>query len=112
VTSTSNIEDSEPSIAVVICTHNRPALLERCLQRLQQVDDPDFSVVVVDSAQNSSEAKLVAARWGPHRFYIDRASPQWFERANFGGIGDENLPCVTMSLTKFEVLMNGSVVAR
>jgi len=69
MTRTSNTENSAPSIAVVICTHNRPAVLERCLQRLQQVDDPDFSVVVVDSAPNSSEAKSVAARYGA-RYYL------------------------------------------
>jgi GT2 family glycosyltransferase len=173
VTSTSNNEDSAPSIAVVICTHNRPAILERCLQRLQQIDNLDFSVLVVDSAPNSSEAKTVAARygaeynvsplkglsrarnigsrathadiiayldddmvphthwldsliaefackdvmavtgpvltleladasdvdlrlavelapWGPHSFQIDQSSHQWFERTNFGGIGDGN----------------------
>jgi len=161
------------SVAVVICTHNRPLLLEQCLKRLQQVDFPNFSVVVVDSAPRSFEAKFLAARygakyevsplkglgrarnigtrstqadiiayldddmvphsgwlgpliealsdkdvaavtgpvlalefadsidvgllsqvdwapWGPHRFYIDRSSPQWFERVNFGGIGDGN----------------------
>ena len=53
-----------PTIAVVICTHNRPGALERCLERLRQIDDPDFSVVVVDSAPNSAEAKSVAARYG------------------------------------------------
>lgn len=169
----SNTDNSALSITVVICTHNRPALLERCLQRLQQVDEPDFSVVVVDSAPNSSEAKSVAARygaqykispikglsrarnigtratdahiiayldddmvphsrwlvslivefadkevmaatgpvlnleladgsnvdlqlavelapWGQHRFQMDQSSRQWFERTNFGGIGDGN----------------------
>jgi len=162
-----------PSVAVVICTYNRPLLLDRCLRRIQQIDYPDFSVVVVDSAPKSSEAKLLAARyganyevsplkglsrarnigtrateadiiayldddmiphtgwlrslieelsdkdvvaatgpvltlefadsidgdlraqvdwgpWGPHRFHIDRSSPQWFERTCFGGIGNGN----------------------
>jgi GT2 family glycosyltransferase len=161
------------SVTVVICTHNRPLLLERCLKRLQQVDYPDFSVLVVDSAPQSSETKSLAARfgvkyevsplkglsrarnigaratktsiiayldddmiphsgwlrslideffdddiaavtgpmlnlkfddlidadfqsqvdwlpWGPYRFVIDRSTTQWFERANFGGIGDGN----------------------
>lgn len=160
-------------IAVVICSHNRSASLERCLQRLQKIKSPEFSVVVADSAPCSDESKLVAARygadyvlspekgasrarnigtrateadiityldddmvphpgwlgwlleefaskdtmavtgpvlalelagssdielrsamerapWGPRRFCIDRASPQWFERTNFGGIGDGN----------------------
>lgn len=157
----------------MICTRNRPLLLERCLQALQQIDYPDFSVAVVDSAPISCEAKILAARhnanyqvsqvkglsrarntgthaassdivayldddmvphsgwlrsllkeftdenikvvtgpvlplelgssseaelqlaletspWGPQRFQIDRSCPHWFERANFGGIGDGN----------------------
>jgi GT2 family glycosyltransferase len=169
----SNSKGSANHAAVVICSHNRPAILERCLQRLQQIKSPEFSVIVADSAPDSGEGKLVAARygadyvlspekgasrarnvgtraiqadviayldddmvphpswlgrlleefvdentmavtgpvlalelagspddelrlaierapWGPHRFYIDRSSPQWFERANFGGIGDGN----------------------
>jgi glycosyltransferase involved in cell wall biosynthesis len=161
------------SVTIVICTHNRPLLLKRCLQAVQQIDYPDFSVVVVDSAPISSEAKILATRhnaryqvsqvrgvsrarnvgthaassdivayldedmvphagwlrslvkefsdenvmvvtgpvlplelsssseaelrlaletspWGPQRFRIDRYCPHWFERANFGGIGDGN----------------------
>jgi GT2 family glycosyltransferase len=38
-------------------------VLERCLQRLRQVNGPDFSVVVIDSAPNSSEAESVATRY-------------------------------------------------
>lgn len=165
---------SASNVAVVICTHNRPSVLERCLKRLRQINDPAFSVVVVDSAPDSSEAESVAARygaqyevstlmglsrarnvgtratdaniiayldddmvpharwlasliaefsdkdvmaatgpvlaleladgsnvdlqlavglvpWGPHRFQIDQSSRQWFERTNFGGIGDGNV---------------------
>lgn len=172
VTSTSNTKNSGVSIAVVICTHNRPAVLERCLRRLREVDHA-ASVAVVDSAPNSSEAKLVAARygaryhisplkglsrarnigtratdadiiayldddmvphaawrasltaefadkavmaatgpvlpleftdasdvelqlvvevkpWGLRHFQIDQSSRQWFERTNFGGVGDGN----------------------
>ena len=157
----------------MICTHNRPAVLERCLRAVQKLDYPKFAIVVVDSVPNSSEAQALAARydaeycaspvkglsrarnigtratqsdivayldddmvphvdwlrslvdeffdknvgavtgpvlplerrastsaelqmslervpWGPLRFQIDRTSPQWFERANFGGIGDGN----------------------
>src|SRR5260221_13588105 len=29
--------------------------------------------------------------WGGLRFQVDRASPEWVERANFGGIGDGNM---------------------
>lgn len=170
----SNKTGSAPlSVTIVICNHNRPLLLKRCLQAVQQIDYPDFSVVVVDSAPISSEAKVLAAHynaryeisqvrglsrarnvgthvagsaivayldedmvphpgwlrslvkdfndekvvivtgpvlplelsrsseaelrlaletspWGPQRFRIDRFCPHWFERANFGGIGDGN----------------------
>jgi glycosyltransferase involved in cell wall biosynthesis len=161
------------SVTIVICNHNRPLLLKRCLQAVQQIDYPDFSVVVVDSAPISSDAKILAAHhnvryeisqvrglsrarnvgthaasnaivvyldedmvphpnwlrslvkeftdenvmvvtgpvlplelstsseaelrraletspWGPERFRIDQFCPHWFERANFGGIGDGN----------------------
>jgi GT2 family glycosyltransferase len=161
------------SATVVICTHNRPILLERCLRAVQQIEYPDFSIVVIDSAPNSYDARILAARygasygvspikglsrarnlgtrsasgdivayldddmvphvrwlrslvdefadrdvvavtgpvlpsnlenstedelqaalgtvpWGPNRFQLDQSNPQWFERANFGGIGDGN----------------------
>src|SRR5262249_3929830 len=55
---------SGATIGVVICTHNRPTLLERCLQGLQQVDNPNYSIVVVDSSPSSCEAKSVAADYG------------------------------------------------
>jgi O-antigen biosynthesis protein len=63
VTGTKNNRGSTLGIAVVICTHNRPAVLERCLQQLRQANDPPFSLIVVDSAPISSEAEAVAARY-------------------------------------------------
>jgi GT2 family glycosyltransferase len=166
-------EDLALSVTVVICTHNRPLLLERCLRHLKRIDYHDFSVLVVDSAPKSSETNLVAGRYGanyrvsalkglsrarnigaqatqtdiiayldddmiphvnwlhslmkefsdkdvaaatgpmldlkfadlpeaqlreevdwgpcgPNYFHIDRSSLQWFERTNFGGMGDGN----------------------
>jgi GT2 family glycosyltransferase len=170
---TSDTNKPAASVAVVICTHNRPAELECCLRGLQQVKEPTYSVIVVDSAPKSSDAQTVTARYGaryilsplkglsrarnigtraadadivayldddmvPHtrwlnsliaefsdrnamaatgpvlslglsdgsdvdlqlavelaplgsnRFEIDKSSRQWFERTNFGGIGDGN----------------------
>jgi glycosyltransferase involved in cell wall biosynthesis len=161
------------SVAVVICTHNRPAALDRCLRQLLKVNTLNYRAIVVDSAPNSSAARDIAVRhgaqyilaplkglsrarnigtratdadiiayldddmvphprwlnslvrefadervmaatgpilglelyegsdvdlrlateldsWGPNRFQIDRLSRQWFERTNFGGIGDGN----------------------
>jgi len=173
VSGSSNTNRLTLNIAVVICTHNRPAALERCLQRLVEGADSFSSVIVVDSAPHSSEAKSMVARygveyvvspfkglsrarnigtrathediiayldddmvphprwltsliaefadkdvmaatgpvlpleftdgtdidlqlavelapWGMYRFQIDRSEHQWFERTNFGGIGDGN----------------------
>jgi GT2 family glycosyltransferase len=172
-----------PRIAVVICTYNRPAVLERCLQHLQQVGDLAFEVIVIDSAPRWPDARSVAARygadyrvsslrglsrarnigaratradiiayldddmvthprwlksisdafsdnsvaavtgpilplelinssrgglqsavemgpWGPHRFEVGRSSCQWFERTNFGGIGDGNFAIRRSALNK------------
>lgn len=162
------------SVTVVICTHNRPVLLERSLQALRRLDYPVFDLCVVDNAPNSDDAKILAARygaeyslvrmkglsrarnagarsargdiiayfdddmlphtdwlaslvaefadeevaaatgpmlpltmadasraelnvalqtlsWGPSRFHVDRRSSGWFERSNFGYLGDGNM---------------------
>src|SRR5262249_55826920 len=42
---------AEPLLTVVICTHNRPADLERCLEGLAALED-DVAVIVVDSASD------------------------------------------------------------
>jgi glycosyltransferase involved in cell wall biosynthesis len=55
--------DPSQSVTVVICTHNRPVSLERCLRELHKVDYANFSVIVVDSAPNSNDAKILAARY-------------------------------------------------
>lgn len=60
--STSDNTKSMPSIAVVICTHNRPIALEHCLRQLQQINRLGCSVVVADSAPASSDAQKVADR--------------------------------------------------
>src|SRR5258708_350731 len=45
-----------------------------------------------DALDEAALAAEVRERpWGGLRFQVDRASPEWFERANFGGIGDGNM---------------------
>src|ERR1700730_5102848 len=51
------------SVTVVICTRNRPLLLERCLHALQEVDYSRFSTIVVDSAPTSDAAMAIAYRY-------------------------------------------------
>ncbi len=160
------------TVAVVICTYNRPELLERCLASLACLHRKADRIVVVDNGP-SNETRSVAAQaradyvvapirglsrarnvglrfctedvisfvdddmvfhpewlteltgpfvnpavavttgpvllrelesasaetlaeqlrhqpWGPFPFAITRRNPDWFERANFGGLGDGN----------------------
>ena len=168
-----NTDRSQTSVTVVICTHNRAILLERCLQALQNVEYEAVATIIVDSAPTSNAAWILSQRyktdyvaspmkglsrarnigaraahcdiiafldddmvpdqgwlralaarfadgrvaavtgpvlplqaravgaeqlrhmlqscsWGPAAFEICSDSPSWFERANFGGVGDGN----------------------
>ena len=50
--------DTAPSLSVVVCTHNRPADLERCLDSLAALDERP-EVIVVDSASEPPCRDLV-----------------------------------------------------
>ncbi len=163
----------KPSISIVICTHNRAVLLERCLAALTTIVQPSIQVLVVDNAPACGATRLLAQQyntayqlapvrglsrarniglqactsdivafldddmiahpawlaelaacfddpavvavtgpmlpmalvdgceaalacglqesaWGAAPFHVDRHSPDWFARANFGGLGDGN----------------------
>jgi GT2 family glycosyltransferase len=54
----------QPSCTVVICTRNRPAELDRCLEAISRLDYQKFDTLVVDNAPSSDLARQVAARWG------------------------------------------------
>ncbi len=155
---------------MVVCTRDRPAILDRCLQAIARLDHAPTEIIVVDSAPRDDAACHVAERWGarylveplpgasrarnrgahaaaadvvallddeavpepgwlpklldefrdpavmavagrilglevespaerlfevmggfdcgPERRVVDRGSPNWFERASFGGIGN------------------------
>src|SRR5689334_17860425 len=51
-------------VAIVVCTHNRPFALERCLRSIAQLDCSALSVIVVDSAPNTREAQEITSRYG------------------------------------------------
>jgi glycosyltransferase involved in cell wall biosynthesis len=50
-----------PPISVVVCTRDRPALLQQCLASLALIDYPQFEVIVVDNASATDETARVAA---------------------------------------------------
>src|SRR5438552_3306095 len=185
------------TVSIVVCTHNRPWMLENCLRALERIDDVEFTTVVVDSAPATSEAKSLSAHFGahyeaslvkgvsharnigiretredvivyldddmvphscwlrsllaplanpdvsavtgpmipmelrgssgsdlrlalelaprgPHQFEIDRSCRHWFERTNFGGVGDGNYAIRRSALLKIqgfdERLGRGSII--
>src|SRR5947209_13149356 len=49
-----------PELSVIVCTHDRPDELRRCLSALAELDDP-AEVVVVDSASPTPCTPLVEA---------------------------------------------------
>lgn len=53
-----------PSCSVIICTRNRPDLLDRCLEALVQLEYGNYEVVVVDNAPSDRRSQSVAERWG------------------------------------------------
>ena len=52
------------SCSVVICTRNRPILLNRCLESVARLDYPAFDVLVVDNAPTDRRTREIAFRWG------------------------------------------------
>ena len=63
--SVSDVPDKfTPRCSVVICTRDRPAELDRCLEAVQHLDYPRFDVLVVDNASRDARPREVAARRG------------------------------------------------
>jgi glycosyltransferase involved in cell wall biosynthesis len=52
------------SVVIVICTHNRPALLERCLDSIAALETRPTRVLIVDNAPETDETRTIAARHG------------------------------------------------
>lgn len=48
-------------VTIVVCTHNRPQLLKRCLASLQPLVDSQTQLLVIDSAPSNSAPQAIAA---------------------------------------------------
>jgi cellulose synthase/poly-beta-1,6-N-acetylglucosamine synthase-like glycosyltransferase len=55
---------ANPSCTVIICTRNRPELLDRCLAAVARLTYPAYEVLVVDNAPSDDHARTLAARCG------------------------------------------------
>ena len=72
-----------PTFTVLICTHNRPDQLDRCLASVDQLEYPHFDVLVVDSAPQDAAAFEVARRRGVR--YMLEPVPGVSRARNVGG---------------------------
>ncbi len=74
-----------PSLSVVVCTHNRPGDLERCLEALCRLEDP-AEVIVVDSASQPPCSELVETYAGrlPSLTYLREEAPGLSRARNRG----------------------------
>jgi glycosyltransferase involved in cell wall biosynthesis len=66
-----------PPISVVVCTRDRALSLQRCLQALQQVDYPDYEVIVVDNCSRDVRVAEVVAQRGFRYVREDRPGLDW-----------------------------------
>ncbi|MFT4085815.1 MAG: glycosyltransferase [Gordonia sp. (in: high G+C Gram-positive bacteria)] len=57
-------------VSVVVCTRDRPRDLRRALESIQQLDYPDFEVVVVDNASSSLDTWRIVAALDDSRFHV------------------------------------------
>ena len=49
-----------PKVSVVVCTHNGAATLAETLERIRDLDYPDYEVIVVDDGSTDATADIVA----------------------------------------------------
>ena len=55
-----SVEQRWPRVSVVVCTCNGARTLERCLEGLEQMDYPDYEVIVVDDGSTDASAEIAA----------------------------------------------------
>jgi GT2 family glycosyltransferase len=86
----SETHTAAPLLTVVVCTHERPDDLRRCLESIVALEDP-VEAIVVDSASNPSCRELVESFAGVR--YVYEAEPG-LSRARNAGIAAASCPVV------------------
>ncbi|GLW68203.1 hypothetical protein Kpho02_05020 [Kitasatospora phosalacinea] len=75
----------EPTVSVVVCTHNRPELLIRCLDSLLRTHYPYLDAVVVDNAPaDDTVRRLLLQRYGRRVRYLREPVPGLARARNRG----------------------------
>jgi len=61
-------------VSVVICTRNRPELLQRCLASLQRLDPPAGEILVVDNAPDDGSTRQIVQNMPGVRYVLEPAA--------------------------------------
>lgn len=64
------IKENAPMVSIIVCTHNRPDKLVRCLKALEMLDYTGFEVIVVDSAPEDDTIQKLINSMFPDVYYI------------------------------------------
>lgn len=76
-----------PSVTVVVCTRDRPALLRGSLNAIRRLDYPNFDVLVVDNAPRTAEtANLVSYEFDDPRISLITEPAPGLSRARNAGL--------------------------
>jgi glycosyltransferase involved in cell wall biosynthesis len=70
-------EVSELGISVIVCTRDRPELLRRCLNSLQQLNYSGHEVIVVDNASRTKETAEIVNTTNFRYVYEKRPGLDW-----------------------------------
>jgi glycosyltransferase involved in cell wall biosynthesis len=72
-----------PAISVVVCTRDRPRLLERCLHALARLQYPAYEVIVVDNASLSEATRQLAHKAGVRYVREERPGLDWARNCGY-----------------------------
>lgn len=78
LTSSGVLEDASselPAITVAVCTRDRPADLERCLEAISKLEYPRFEVMVVDNAPATDATRALVEQRFPSVRYVHEPRP-------------------------------------
>jgi glycosyltransferase involved in cell wall biosynthesis len=64
-------EPNLPSMSVVVCTRERPDVLERQLESLLRLDYPNYEIIVVDNAPRTNGTRDVVAKFPRVRYVVE-----------------------------------------
>jgi GT2 family glycosyltransferase len=72
-----DVSSSTPPISIIICTRDRPALLQRCMESAQCLRYPAWELIVVDNAPSDDAAAVIAERFGVRYIRETRPGLDW-----------------------------------